>query len=308
MKRTSTKITSILSMVLTALVIVSLSLSSCKKDKDDEPAPTPTPNTNVVNNATTLSSAISIPGATRVSGDVPVPSNPSGPNIIAGTPTVVVTPNSSFDASAAVNDSAYLFRIYFQIDGTDEHFMIKFDSSGNIVGKRQPLRYYNWTVNLSSNSSIGSSFDAYGNAWGYSSYDPGGLANNQLWTPPWQIHVSVVKTGLGDLTVTLTWDNTNDIDLWLIEPDGTKIYYSNTTSSSGGELDYDNQTGYGPENIFYSGTPPTGTYKAYVHFYSDNAYAPSNWTVKIKNGSNNTTYNGILSSEGDSTLVATFTR
>jgi len=82
--------------------------------------------------------------------------------------------------------------------------------------------------------------------------------------------------GTGDLQVTLTWEcgdaqcseGTSDMDLHVIEPGGTRVYYSNPVGPTA-SLDFDNVCGFGPENIFVPpGTAAAGTYRVQVHWYS----------------------------------------
>jgi|GEM_PF-2497095 len=74
--------------------------------------------------------------------------------------------------------------------------------------------------------------------------------------------------GTGDVQVTLTWDNTSDVDLWVTDPNGESVGFRNKTVRSGGHLDVDDTDGYGPENIFWPrGKAPAGEYKVYVHHY-----------------------------------------
>ena len=65
----------------------------------------------------------------------------------------------------------------------------------------------------------------------------------------------------------MTWDTQSDVDLWLAEPNGNKIYCANKISSTGGELDFDNTSEYGPKNIFYKTVAPSGTYKVEVDYF-----------------------------------------
>ena len=81
-------------------------------------------------------------------------------------------------------------------------------------------------------------------------------------------------TGTGDVQITLTWGSNADIDLAVIEPDGTETYFGDTgPSPSGGQLDVDSNVGCVPdggvENIFWpSGDAPSGTYTVKVTGYS----------------------------------------
>lgn len=73
----------------------------------------------------------------------------------------------------------------------------------------------------------------------------------------------------GSVQVTLTWDSVCDLDLWVTDPYGETIYWNNPSSASGGQLDYDNTYGYGPENIFWPpNAAPNGTYEVRVNYYS----------------------------------------
>jgi hypothetical protein len=77
----------------------------------------------------------------------------------------------------------------------------------------------------------------------------------------------------GEVTVTLAWQTTDDLDLHLREPSGETIYFQNKTSKLGGQLDIDKNAG-GPitnqpiENIFYANKPKPGKYRINVHYFS----------------------------------------
>ena len=106
-----------------------------------------------------------------------------------------------------------------------------------------------------------------------------------------------------------TNENNVDLDLHVLTPDGTEIYYDNP-SGQGGTLDLDCLCGdcaNGPnENIYWvEGTAPKGTYKFWVEYYEacngDNA--SSNFTLRrIENSSVKEEYTGTMSSEGKSTV------
>jgi hypothetical protein len=105
-------------------------------------------------------------------------------------------------------------------------------------------------------SSLGSAISFAENNW---------LKNDEVIN----LTAGVLQGGTGDIQVTLTWDSICDLDLWVTDPYGEKIKWSNKTSASGGYLDYDNRYGYGPENIFWhDGQAPAGTYEVRVDYFA----------------------------------------
>ncbi len=78
------------------------------------------------------------------------------------------------------------------------------------------------------------------------------------------------------MLVTLTWgqDNT-DVDLYITEPEGETMWYSNDVTASGLTLDVDDTNGYGPEHgtltegASTTGTVQEGNYNIRVHYFSD---------------------------------------
>jgi hypothetical protein len=79
----------------------------------------------------------------------------------------------------------------------------------------------------------------------------------------------------GDIQISLSWRNFNDLDLHCIDPAGAEICFSNRKSrSTGGELDID-QNAHEPfntspvENIYWpSGEAPPGLYRIFVVHYA----------------------------------------
>lgn len=73
-----------------------------------------------------------------------------------------------------------------------------------------------------------------------------------------------------DFRATLFWDTDGtDVDLWVTDPYGEKCFYAHRTTASGLDLDVDDVTGYGPENITGESSLPPGEYFVQVHYYSD---------------------------------------
>jgi uncharacterized protein YfaP (DUF2135 family) len=82
--------------------------------------------------------------------------------------------------------------------------------------------------------------------------------------------------------VVLAWDDRNDLDLAVICPDGTRIFFENRRGC-GAELDVDMNVAGGPrpitsqpvENITWAGDPPPGQYRIEVTNYARNPGGPA---------------------------------
>jgi hypothetical protein len=73
-----------------------------------------------------------------------------------------------------------------------------------------------------------------------------------------------------DLQVTLSWNTDGtDVDLWVVEPDGSKCFYQNRRTLNGGTITDDMTQGYGPER-YQLGKARSGEYTVVVHYYSAN--------------------------------------
>ncbi|MCG8473585.1 MAG: hypothetical protein MI742_17275 [Desulfobacterales bacterium] len=101
---------------------------------------------------------------------------------------------------------------------------------------------------------------------------------------PFTINVDLDKSVM---LVTLTWDkDATDLDLYVIDPQGDCSYYHHKNTADGGELDYDIQTGYGPEHWTLS-TEDTirwgeEAYRVRVHYFTDNGNGGTNYTLSVK--------------------------
>ena len=89
------------------------------------------------------------------------------------------------------------------------------------------------------------------------------------------LDVDLVEAGTGQLQVSLSWDQPVDLDLYLVEPNGTTIYYGNRYSENGGELDIDSNAGCSDgiqnENITYNedAIVEAGEYIVRVNLWSE---------------------------------------
>lgn len=91
-------------------------------------------------------------------------------------------------------------------------------------------------------------------------------------------------TCTGDISATLTWNTATDVDLHVIEPNGTHVYYSRRTGTTA-VLDRDNTSGFGPENICVAaGRALPGFYEVFVVYYSGAPVTTATITVRTKAG------------------------
>jgi len=74
-----------------------------------------------------------------------------------------------------------------------------------------------------------------------------------------------------DYQLTTHWTSDGvDIDLWVIEPNGEKCFYSHRDTLSGGKLYWDITDGFGPE-LYHARTVAPGRYDVVVHYFGNNS-------------------------------------
>lgn len=121
-------------------------------------------------------------------------------------------------------------------------------------------------------------------------------------------------SGSGTILVTLTWDTPTDIDLYVTDPTGDTSWYGHKITADGGELDYDDTDGYGPEHWMLQNTDTLRYGQPYivrVHNYSNHSYTgPTHYTVSIKLGEGTPQeqvfwYTGTLTTAGGSSSPGT---
>lgn len=73
-----------------------------------------------------------------------------------------------------------------------------------------------------------------------------------------------------DVRITIDWtSNDNDIDLWVIDPNGEKCFYSHKRTAIGGKITRDFTQGYGPEE-FSLRNAKRGLYTVFINYFSPN--------------------------------------
>lgn len=96
--------------------------------------------------------------------------------------------------------------------------------------------------------------------------------------------------GDGSVRVTLTWNGDDDLDLHVIDPLGTRVWWFDREPPGGGILDRDDNAtpcGHdlepgGVENVYWPlGTAPTGTYTVEIYAFEDCLPLNADWTLQI---------------------------
>ncbi len=118
-----------------------------------------------------------------------------------------------------------------------------------------------------------------------------------------------LNAGVGQITVSMLWDSDDDLDLHMYTPDGSEIYYANT-SAGGGTLDIDANVGGRTmdnpiENIFFE-DPEEGTYVVFIRDYSDRSDGPTNYIVRVTVGDQSQTFEGTIDGSGTDIEIITF--
>jgi hypothetical protein len=210
---------------------LTLSMSGCKKDP--------------VNNNPGIADVITIPGATLKSGNMPS-GGESGPEISDFSGNSYVLAGGS-NAITINTDETSVDYALVGVEGISGYYEVPVT-----VGKSSELTiviyiYIEQDVTLESFTIILALMN--GSNVGYHQ----------------TLGVNLVEAGTGKLQVSLSWDKESDVDLYLVEPNGTTIYYGNPNSTNGGNLDVDSNAGcsidgiknenitYGDESIVEAG-------------------------------------------------------
>jgi hypothetical protein len=241
--------------VLTLVSMMFLGLNSCKKDKDES----------------IVKDYLSVDGGNYVSGSFPAPSTGDALPVVTD-----VTGNSS-----VIEGGSNPIAIYASVP-----------ASKILVGVQGTKGYYEYSETSKSTSVV------YTLSLVLSTNIPGNdfviivaiIDDLGLVSEVFELPVSIIEVGTGQLQVSLSWDQPNDVDLHLVEPDAEEIYYGTDYSSNGGVLDLDSNPGCAidgvqNENITYSNesTVEAGTYIVRVDLYDGcNVAAQTNYIVTAR--------------------------
>lgn len=124
---------------------------------------------------------------------------------------------------------------------------------------------------------------------------------------------SGVCAGAGDVNVTLEWATDADLDVFVTDPGGETIFYGNTNSASGGELDVDshadctNPGTNGVENVFWAdNNAPEGTYQVFLNNYDNCGASSTDYTVTISVLGAETVFTGTTRTTGETQNITSF--
>jgi hypothetical protein len=118
----------------------------------------------------------------------------------------------------------------------------------------------------------------------------------------------------GEIEIGLIWNNTNDLDLHVLDPGGEHIYFGDRHASSGGELDVDRNASCGQnitpqpvEHIVWSDRAPLGRYRVGVHHFANcGSSDPTPFRIEISAGGTRKTLQGFVSRGDDLKIVDEF--
>jgi uncharacterized protein YfaP (DUF2135 family) len=229
----------------------------------------------------------------------PAPSPNGGPsNSVAGFAAMV----TGGSAQHAITGAAAFTRVVVTIAGMDNYYELTLPS-----GAAAPviLRAATTTGNVSVPVS-------------YAVGDAGTLG------PYSSQNMRIIQVGTGDVQVSVSWSDSSDVDLHVIDPSGEEIYYGHPTSASGGTLDLDSNAACSrnSDNTFKSnenavwprGGGASGTYTIRLDYWSGcGVTLPTDYVVTVATaGSTPQVFTGNFSGAGDrgtagsGTLITTF--
>ncbi|OWY21705.1 hypothetical protein C7N43_09115 [Sphingobacteriales bacterium UPWRP_1] len=265
-----------------SICILTLIWASCKKEKNDTELINP-------NDPNAISSVLILPsGSNREDGTPPPPSSQSSAPDVTSSISDITSSNGA-TAPLLFNYSGVngnLGGCFLQVTGADDYFNIPYTGSSSSSGQLQvPI-------------GIPSNVDSGEFCISFCVYDIQNRISNV-----YNVCINVLRLGTGALQISLSWNTPTDQDLHVTDPSGTEIYYSNSWSATGGELDRDDIDGYGPENIYWLDNAPDGTYYVQVKDF-ENTSTPNNYYVSINSPGKSKTFNGTTIN-GNKVNVAT---
>ncbi len=327
---------------LIPIALIAMALSGCESDitsltgydlegscevvpEVEDNSPQPVFSNDPILDAEDLSAAISFDYGERITGTIPSPITGTGLTIA----NIVVTDKSIQElfVSGDLAEGKRIGAVFIQLDGVDEYFAIPISlEMASRISSDLPL-----TITLRgpfpiegtdpepdliqaqiiSNITVAAFIvDSDEEAPDVTTaFD--GIDDDANWLLPDTARtITAENVGTGGITATLFWNTQTDIDLWMIEPDDHKIYWNDQNSSTGdGFLDFDNVTGYGPENIYFTDNIANGEYSVQVEYFAGAADGEpvTNWSVSVTACGSTRAFSGTLNVVKELDEVFSFT-
>ncbi len=193
--------------------------------------------------------------ATLITGDPPEPNG--GPvNTVAGFPAMV----SGGSAQQTVNAGASFTRIVVKVPGATNYYEMQVPSAASsdlVIHAATTLPNMSLPV-------------------AYAVGDAGTLGPYTL------LNTRVIQVGTGDIQISVSWSDSSDVDLHVVDPSNEELYFSHRTAVSGGTLDLDSnpacakntlsdgtQAYLSNENVVWpTGKAVSGTYTVRLTYWS----------------------------------------
>lgn len=243
-------------------------------------------------NPQALSRAVTMDGATATYGGLPAASGTPGsrPRIRALVREVTTSNGSTAQIPFECHARQPLRRTYVQVEGASRHLRLDSAATGTECDGEVALRLP--TELLAGNFCVLFAVE-----------DRAGQVSNTE-----KACLKALKLGSGTLQISLSWSTDGtDVDLHVREPGGQTIYFARPSSASGGRLDRDDRDGFGPENIYWNGNAPDGSYFVDVKLHAGRK--PTRYVVTVNAaGGHSQVRTGVLTRSGERARVLRFVK
>lgn len=197
---------------------------------------------------------------------------------------------------------------------------------GGILGASEGLAIHSWKL-VQRGALIGLLVGVLGGALGAgvaqlgyartgaTNSSTGITASSSVFSAEMQQRLKAANAKPGEVEIALLWQNTDDLDLHVVDPAGERIFFSHKRSNSGGELDVDRNvsklTTAPVEHVVWpaGSTAPHGNYRVYVHHYTDREDSrPTPFQVELLLDGEHKNYKGGVQYGEPPQLVCEFSR
>ena len=196
---------------LASVLAVSI-LFSCNKDEDD--------NDDLNDKTAFIYDYFDVVGGDFVQKDMPG-ANSDNLDILGLSGNQTILPGGSNPINVETGNSAK--SILIGVSGVNGYFNLPVGTENNQNGNRETTVTILLGQGLNQDLSIKFMASDGNGSFGY----------------PEILDVNYMYAGTGLLQISLSWDQENDVDLHLIEPNGEEIFYGHSYSGNGGQLDVD---------------------------------------------------------------------